>query len=282
MQDKTLMTTAGLDVERVGCLLWQEFRRFQAWVEARPVPECQQARGHFIAWIAAFCPEAVPKGFINALRAFVSKIREADDYRSEHWWRILPLDVALSTLTNSPSYLRVAVTNVDHEGSQLRLLVFEALAVVAERLDGNDEELRRRTAHNLETHHFYADHGVALVTVARGVPEAKRALLNEWRARYRNTVADDMLRDLTEGREHPNPFIGHMLWLHQYACLRLMQTPDPVPSASGKDIAALQARLPLDPQESLGQVLWRRMRAHPLMAPTIGIPRTGSTDGGNS
>ncbi len=272
MSDNLAVTTDIIDINRIALLLSQEFRRYKDGFDESPIPESQQSRGLFIAWIATFLPEAVSQEFVSELETYAYDARDMGDYQYEGWWRILPLDIALYALTGDSKWLLTAMTNIDHHKSDFRRLAFEALALAADRLKADDSQFSSRVASNLEKHHFFSDQAVALFVAAKGEPSVKLKLLTKWHALYKDTVADDMIRALCEGRGYDNPFSGMMICLHQYVCLRLMQSLSETSLSFARDKGVPQLQLTLNSQESLGNVLWRRLRAHPLSSAAIGVP----------
>jgi|GEM_PF-3073633 len=243
--------------------------------------EREDIRASALAWATRFVPEGLSPRFRVDLERLVGELRVRSRFRVDFWDRCLPLDVALFSLTNDRKWLEVALCNVDHHNSGLRLWVLECLALVADLVDFEASELLARTERNVEINQMFCDWNVVLLAAAHGSADRKRELFNSWRAKFAESPlfsVGSLLDDLSRGSSVNNPFLSYFLRIHQYILLRLAATvtepaqlslpitDDFAPERTGRPPHGLAKwQLGLGGDILTGDLVWRRLREHPLM-----------------
>lgn len=283
------ITSEPLDLQRIHALLDEDFHAFKRDYRSDPIPEEQELRAFLIEWFSVFLPEAVSDEFKRQIEEFLINARAEKSYRYQGWYSVLALEIALFVLTQRDFWLEINRVNLDHHKSTLRAQVIRSLILVADRLYFGDEELKRRTAHNLEAWHMYSDWSLILFAVTRGNVQDKKAQFQRWLEEYEHNENNRRtLESLIKGDNITNPFLSHLLWVQQYITLRLACLPAPAYaqiSLPGMEISAPQKTeikavrkkpeqktlFPTDSDLSLEDLLWKRLNNHPFMSSHISL-----------
>jgi hypothetical protein len=260
-----------VDIVRLRRLLWSEYDRFVSDATSHErMQEVQVLRGHFIAWICTFLPEIATPTFQASLNDFLRQQRDADDYNSHWWYKLLPLEVAaysLSGYTDFLYYLRSCRLNIDHHNSALRTLVLECLSFAVPNIPFGDEELRRRVSHNLEISHWYCEWAAIVLLLGEGTATAKRIELARWLKEYRlNDDEREVLEKVLQTGSCVNTFfMSHFLRVATYVNLRLgTHAFDDRASIRDPDLRQLNLFTP-ELEKDLARLYWLRVTQHPLM-----------------
>jgi len=267
------MTTGNISIARVQRIVSTQLEDFRRAYDEDPITENQDLRALSTAWLAVFMNEAFSPALVDSLRELVERLRQREDFRYRGWHALAPLDVALFALTEDRHWLLYVTTNLDHHKSYLRRFVTNAFALVANRLTF-DGDMLDRTSHNLKAVHFSCDDLVVLFATSVLGAEEKKKQISEWASKFKlNADEAECLRALAAGQYVQNPFLRHFLWVQQYVSLCFAGNV-PGHDEQGSDTVQLRldgaaevtahqcelAGLCLEPD-----VIWKRMRSHPLM-----------------
>ena len=149
--------------------------------------------------------------------------------------------------------------------------------------------MKRRIAHNLEAWHLYSDWSLILIAATRGDVQNKKDQFQQWLSEYEHNESNRRaLERLIKGEYLTNPFLSHLLWVQQYITLRLACSPAPAfaqlplpgmeynppkktEKKTVKEKPEQKALFPADSVDSLSDLLWKRVKNHPLMDSHIEI-----------
>jgi hypothetical protein len=262
-----------LDLDRVGRSLWGIWSGYRRDFEEEPITEVQDLRAFSILWAALFIPEAISSRLRRSLMRVAEQYRERADYSYGCWYRALPIDAAIYTLTADKWWLTAILSNLNHHKRSLREFTIESFAPIAHQLEFDCETLHR-IAENIEWRHTFYEWPVILFA---GSAERKRQKIEEWLRSYE--LSDPVLEKLARGELVENPFLHRALRTQHYLTLR-MACADPeggqLTLEDEREIAAEtddkkceQMKLFDDKRVDLSQVVWDRVRAHPLTASMI-------------
>lgn len=225
-EEKNQFACNPLDLNRFRRLLEEEFNRFRHDFEIRPITEAQDLRALLIAWVAVFLPEAVTDDLINKVKDFLTNIRERKDFLYEGWYSVIDLDIALFAATNQSSWLYNHRYNFDHHNSTIREFLTRSLALVADRISFDDEELLNRTARNLSYRHSYSEYCLIILAVSKGDVNNKVKQFTQWISNNAlNEKIRYLLKQLSMGDFVTNSLLWHFLWVQQYITLRIACYP---------------------------------------------------------
>ncbi|MDE1161314.1 MAG: hypothetical protein PW792_05125 [Acidobacteriaceae bacterium] len=252
-----------IDLDRIAAVCEEEWLALLADMDIEPVPERQDLRGFLLNWVAVFAPEAFPSALSDKMAEWMD-----DDLavkRSE--WRMVKrpyIGATLFALTGSPRWLRIQLNNFDNGGSQLRSFYHQTLALVAPRLNF-DEDLIARLEAGLRNRYFVMSPPLVLYAVSQGDAEEKLANLRAWQATYpMNTAEEETVARFLSDEPARNPLQAWLLRNSAYVALRFG-------SQAGSSMQSV--RLPI----GLGfSEVFERIQRHPLMAGHVRLERTGT------
>jgi|DewCreStandDraft_4_1066084.scaffolds.fasta_scaffold47282_4 hypothetical protein len=251
-----LLVRGELESDRLRYLLEEEWTDFSREFGVHPIPEHQDLRAFFIAWLGVFLPELYDDSLVSELEKWTDNIHRRDDYKYYGWYAVLPIEIALFVLSDNDDYwLRSHYNNIDHGKSSLRLFVLKSLALVADRIDFRNYELLARIEHNLAVRHNWSDYAVVIAATAKGISEEKKNIFQNWLERYsHNDDEKNTIECLIKFGYAANPFLSHFLWIQQYITIKLSSIP--------RNIMSQQRHLF---QNKMMVDMWDRMQKHPLM-----------------
>jgi hypothetical protein len=269
-----------LDLNALGLILNEELGEFKKHIHGVPISEENDLRAFFIAWMAVFIPESIEKPFFKNLKTFVQVVKESPEYSTSHWSKVLPLEIALYSITKDDRWLNSHIEYINYGGRSLRNFVARSLALVADKLYFADADLVERVEKNVKNKVFGWQEGVTILAISRGDPKKKVDLFQKWLKKYGDQGS--FFDKLVHGQFVENDFLSNFMWIQQYVSLRLVckhpakpkpeqldflnkekiRNENPLNIESGKNQQQEMFRLSKDP--SLFNKLWQRMRAHPL------------------
>jgi hypothetical protein len=238
----------------------------------------QQLRTFAIEWLATLLPWRISAQTAALIEGTSEALRGREDFDRSGWHRVLPLDVGLFAITGGESYLYEATLNIDHHNSTLRKAVLDSLALVADQLEFENEELRSRVESNLSKHHLCAELGVLIVAASRGGIDQKRALFSDWLP-IGNAFAKETLESLVAGTPVANPFSDHIARITEYTFGRLAAVETSrqkgslltslLPPGNAAEMESSVASASMLEATYPSSLLRACVLAHPLAAPSV-------------
>jgi hypothetical protein len=269
-----------LDRDRIEKTLWTIWREFVRDLEITPAGEVQDFRAFSVLWIALFVPEAISARFQSAMTAAALQWRERPDFGHRIWFRILPVEAALYTLTGDPFWVSLILSNLDHHNSSLRTITIETLAPIANRLTFGAAELTR-IEHNIDVRHFFWEWPVILLAISRTAAGEKKQRLAKWLETYElDPRGHEIVEKLAAGERVENPFLYRLLRIQQFLSLQFacappqkLRQPDLEAdwNLTTKSLTPEQPALFSEDAMAFRDLVWERISAHPLTALMVQI-----------
>ena len=199
------------------------FESYSRHISDSPFPGIIERHGLALEFLASFIPEAITSNLINQIKEFVSGLKKQPNYNSAYWWKALPLEAALFSVTRGNVWLRYLGANFAHHNSSLRNYVQLTAAPI---MHHTDFTFIASAYNEIETSlingYGGAEDGVILFAASNTPNGIKKEKLDQW-MKLKDVAPQSrvFLNSIGEKQYQGNPFSAYLLESSFYIMLEI-------------------------------------------------------------
>lgn len=270
-----------VDVRRLRQIAFEEVNDFATCMLTSSIPETQDLRALFVAWLAVFVPESIERRLLRAIDLILRSHKPRPRNFLDVCTRDIALRVAAFARTGEYEYIRGQLALCSFHKRSTRLFVTRAFSLVAPQLPASDPILLESVNENLRVMHDDAEWSAVLLLLCSGDQTIKRARLNEWIAKYEalNEPQRLTLLRLQAGTPVPDSFFYPFhSWIMSYGLARLTSLPGRGAPQVQEQLVLFEGTKPSRQttfDEIVPRVLlldvWSRVKAHPISSAFVNL-----------
>lgn len=275
------MKNLSLEANKILRLIHDEFHTYDEGYQLRIDINRQQNRAILIEWFAVFLPEVFTPSLIEEIQQFLRDSRKDEDFSYYGWYMNLPIEIAVSVLTESVVWNDNAILNMSHENKTLRDYVARILSLGVPAINSFDEEeLFNNILVNYNKSHLDASN-YTLLLFASTIDVDKKL---EWLQYLLECLPDinsweqKLLIDISKGKYISNTFyLPFYLEIQQYIILRLLSKDENLEETNTTSLhneIEQQSEIILRGSDNKDELdfIFSRIKSHPFMNKNFHFP----------